>query len=158
MLNQLKQLFLRGSNSSESHSSNGAESTYTREQIATCALLIEIANSDGEFAGVEKDLIMKLIKDEYDLSTNEVNELMDLSRQNIDDGTVTSVEFIEIINQDFNSDQKVAVLKNLWRLVLVDKRLDSFEQYYLRQIGKSLGVSADSSKSTEEEVRKEMGI
>jgi uncharacterized tellurite resistance protein B-like protein len=158
MLNNLKQLFLRSGDSEEPRSSSGAESTHKREQMATCAVLIEIANSDSEFADVEKDLIMRLIKDEYELSDNEVSELMELSHQSLDDGTVTSVEFIEIINRDFSSDQKIAVLKNLWRLVLVDKRLDSFEDFYLRHIEKSLGVSAESAKATEEEVRKEMEI
>ena len=119
-------------------------------------MLIEIANSDDEFADVEKEFIMKLIKDEYDLVDDEVNELMDQSRQNLDDGTVTSVEFIELINRDCGPDQKIAILKNLWRLVLVDDRLDCLEHYYVTRVGISLGVSAESSRAAEDEVRKEM--
>ena len=91
MLNDLKHLFLKGSGSGEKEFSQGADSKFEKVQIATCSVLIEIANSDNEFADVEKDMIMRLIKGAYDLDDDEVNSLMELSQHRIAKGESSSV-------------------------------------------------------------------
>ena len=118
MLNDLKHLFLEGSGSGEKEFSQRADSKFEKVQIATCSVLIEIANSDDEFADVEKDMIMRQIKGAYDMDDDEVNSLMELSQHRVDEGESISVEFIDIINRNFDSEEKFAVLKDLWKLVL----------------------------------------
>ena len=158
MLHQLKRQFLKGSGSGRPESSHGTDFKYEKEQIATCAVLIEMANSDGDYAAVEKDLIINLIKGEYGISDEEVNSLMEISQHRIDEGESFSIEFIDIINRDFSSKEKFAVLNNLLKLVLVDKHTDSFELCYLENIAKGLGISDQSYKAIEAEVKKKLTL
>ena len=158
MLNALKQLILEGSGSGEKEFSQGADSKFEKVQIATCSVLIEIANSDDEYADVEKDMIISLIKGAYDLDDDEVNSIMELSQHRIDEGESISVEFIDIINTNFDSEEKLAVLKDLWKLVLADRHEDKYELYYMKKIAKALSISDESSKAAELEVMKEIGL
>jgi uncharacterized tellurite resistance protein B-like protein len=158
MLHQLKRQFLKGSGSEQSESSHGTDFKYEKEQIATCAVLIEMANSDGDYAAVEKDLIFNLIKGEYGISDEEVNDLMEVSQHRIDEGESFSIEFIDIINRDFSSEEKFAVLNNLLKLLLIDKNTDSFELYYLKNIATGFGISDQSFKAIEAEVKKKLAM
>jgi len=46
-------------------------------QLATCALFLEVANSDDDFAEVEKEFIVRTLKQVFELDDNLVNELIE---------------------------------------------------------------------------------
>ena len=55
------------------------EDSTERIQVATCALLLEVANSDDEFSDIERDSIIQTLKRDFNLSDEYAEELVELS-------------------------------------------------------------------------------
>ena len=45
-------------------------------QVATCALFLEMANIDGEFAEMERKRIIAILKRDFDVPDEEINTLL----------------------------------------------------------------------------------
>jgi len=126
-----------------------------RIQIATCALFLEVANSDDDFSVEEKEFIELTMKEKFNLDDNLVAELIDLSMKQTE-RSVSLYEFTEIINQIFDQDSKFEVLKNLWRLVFADGTLDKYEEYFIRKISGNLHMEHSDMIAAKMEVKAEM--
>ncbi|MBI9071622.1 MAG: TerB family tellurite resistance protein [Melioribacteraceae bacterium] len=126
-------------------------------QIATCSLFIEIANADDEFSGIELRTIIDLMIKTFSLEENEVKELIELSQKQINK-SVSFYEFTEIINKNFNNDEKFEIIKNLWRVILIDEILDAHEEYFLRIITKNLNMDHKDLITAKIMVKEEMGL
>ena len=133
---------------------------YTDEKkvkLATCALFLEIANSDDEMTTEEKEKIIDIMKTMYDLSEEEVKELIHLSKEQVQK-SVSLYEFTDVINSHFNSSQKYEVVKNLWRIILADEKIDKYEHFFIRRINSNLHLEHSDMIAAKMEVKKEMGI
>jgi len=126
-----------------------------KNQIATCALFLEIANADDDFADDEKELIIKVMKTIFNLSDTEVTELMSLSEKQIED-SVSLYEFTDIINKNFSSDEKYEILLNLWRLIFVDEKFHQYEDYLIRKIVNNLNLTHKDMIAAKMSVKKEL--
>jgi uncharacterized tellurite resistance protein B-like protein len=69
-------------------------------QIAASTLLIEIAKADSNFTNEEYRKVTELIKSMFQLSDEQVHEIMDLAEDWISK-SVSLYEFTEIINKYF---------------------------------------------------------
>ena len=136
MLGFIKNL-ISNNDSSSNNAVTNRYSTETQLQIATCALFLEIANSDDDFSIEEKVFIEKTMREEFNLDDELVMELLTLAKQQTDE-SVSLYEFTDIINKSFSRDEKLIILKNLWRLVFADGTLDKYEEYFMRTISKNL--------------------
>ena len=155
MINFLKELINK--KDPDGTSPNNYSDNNKRVQIATCALFIEVANSDDEFSDDEKKLIFDLMKNQYNLSKEEMHELIDLSHEQIQE-SVSLYEFTDIINKNFDSEEKFSVLKNLWRLILIDGKLDKHEEYFVRKISNNLNLEHRDLIAAKMDVKNEMGF
>jgi len=108
-------------------------------EVASAALFIEIAKADGDFSDDERKRIIDLMKDEFDLDEECVNELLELSEKKVQQ-SVSVYEFTSIINEGFNQQEKLELLKNLWRIVYVDGKLDSHEDQLIKIIGTTMNI------------------
>ena len=130
-------------------------SSETQLQIATCALFIEIANSDDDFSIEEKVFIEETMKNEFNLDDELVTELLALATQQTDE-SVSLYEFTDIINKSFGKDEKLIILKNLWRLVFADGKLDMYEEAFMRTISRNLHLEHSDMIATKLEVKNEI--
>ena len=126
-----------------------------RIQIATCALFLEIANADDEFSIEEKGFIESTMKKIFNLNENMVAELIDLSIKQTEK-SVSIYEFTDIINKGFNQNHKFEILKNLWRLVFADGKLDQYEEYFMRKISGNLHMDHSDMIAAKMEVKEEI--
>ncbi|OGU54307.1 MAG: hypothetical protein A2V66_14025 [Ignavibacteria bacterium RBG_13_36_8] len=126
-------------------------------QIATCALFLEIANSDDEFTNEERKKIYSIMKNTFDLSSESVLELIKLSEEQVEK-SVSLYEFTEIINKNFSENMKYEVLKNLWRLIFVDKKIEAYEEYFIRKISTNMHLPHKDLIAAKTEVKKELNI
>jgi uncharacterized tellurite resistance protein B-like protein len=126
-------------------------------QIATCALFIEIAKADNDFSIEEREEIISYMKDSFLLTDEHVSALLEFSEREVND-SVSIYEFTSVINQSFSSEQKFSLLKNLWRLIYVDRRLDTYEDNLIKKIGATLNLSHSVIISAKMLVKKEMGL
>jgi len=126
-------------------------------QIATCALFLEVANSDENFSDDEKEKIIEIMKDTFSLSSEEVENLIELSEDHRQ-RSISIYEFTDIVNQNFSKEEKLEVMKNLWRLVYVDEELHQYEDYYIRKINGNLKMSHEDFIATKLVVKEEIKL
>ncbi len=151
MLNFFKELF------ADKSKRQNAEEENNSLQIASCALLLELANSDDDFSDEEKTRVIELMKTNFNLTDRDVDKLLELSQKQIEK-SVSSYEFTEIINKQLNEDEKYQIIKNLWQLAYVDGKLDKYEDYYIRKISNNLHISNKERIAAKLEVKKEMNL
>jgi uncharacterized tellurite resistance protein B-like protein len=158
MFNYLKKIF----NSSEtSPEINLGEGTHYKEEgkklkVATCTLFIEMAKADDNFTDEEKDKIISMMKSTFDLEDECVKDLMDLAEKRLlsDDSIY---DFTKIINQNFSNNQKFELLKNLWRLIYLDKKLDMYEDHLIKKIGGLINMGHEDIIGAKLLVKQELG-
>ena len=121
----------------DNENSNDSKNSKLQQQIATCALFLEMANADDEFSIEEEEFITDTMKNVFNLDDNLVHELIKLAEQKTEE-SVSLYEFTDIINKTFSYSEKYNILKNLWRLVFADGKLDKYEEYFMRTITKNL--------------------
>ena len=138
MFEYLRKVLLTEQTSAEKNISS-SKTTTNKYQVATAALLIEIAKADGDFSDDERNRIIELMKNDFDLDDEYVNELLELSEQKVKD-SISVYEFSSVINKSFTQQEKLDLIKNLWRIIYEDGKLDSHEDRLIKIIGSTLNL------------------
>jgi len=108
-------------------------SRFEKVQVATCALLLEVAHSDGHYQAVEARIVHDLLAEKFNLSAAAVAELVDYSHQHREDST-DLFQFAREINAHFTREEKADVMEGIWRVIYADGTLDKFEDALARQL------------------------
>ena len=137
MLNSIKNYFNRYLLTDDVSS---AESSEHALQVATAVLLIEIIHADNEIKPVEKAETIRVIRETFELTEKEANELIDLAEKQGQEAT-DYFQFTRLINQNYSQQQKLQIIEGLWKVALSDDQLDSFEEYTIRKIADLLHLS-----------------
>jgi uncharacterized tellurite resistance protein B-like protein len=132
------------------------KSTSKRYQVATAALLIEIAKADGNFSNEERNRIIDLMRTDFNLDDECVNELLELSEQKVKD-SISVYEFSSIINESFTQHEKLGLIKNLWRIIYEDGKLDSHEDRMIKIIGSTMNLDHKDIIAAKLFVKRELG-
>jgi len=111
-------------------------------RIATCALFLEMAQIDGEFSEKERQSILAILKQEYDLSDEVAVELTKAAGKERQD-SIDLWQFTNQINENYSEDEKIRVVEFLWKLVYADGKLDQHEDYLIHKLATLLGVRHD---------------
>ena len=106
---------------------------FEKVQVATCALLLEVAHSDGHYQAVEARIVHDLLAEKFNLSAAAVAELVDYSHQHREDST-DLFQFAREINAHFTREEKADVMEGIWRVIYADGTLDKFEDALARQL------------------------
>ena len=108
-------------------------------QVATAALFIEMAKADGDFSDEERQRVIHIMQNTFDLDEDCVNELIELSEKKLEKST-SVYEFASIINKHFSRGEKLELLEALWKIIYVDDKLDKYEDRLIKVIGGMLNV------------------
>lgn len=150
MLNYLKELFM-------TTSEEELEKNTHKLEIAACALLMEIANADDEFTKDERIKIVELMKKTFNLSEEEVLNIISKSKEEIKK-SISLYEFTDILNTNLNNDEKYSILKHLWRIAYSDGNLDAYENHYIKKISNNLHIYNQERIAAKLEVKEELGL
>lgn len=126
-------------------------------EIATCALFVEMANADGNFTDDERKKIIKVMKETFDLEEECVNDLIELSAQKIKE-SISLYEFTSIINDKYSNEEKFELIKNLWKLIYIDKTLNMYEDHLVKKIGTMLNLDHKRIIDAKLIVKEEKGL
>ena len=135
---------------------DSAKASRNKYQVATAALLIEIAKADGNFSDDERNRIIDLMKNDFELDNDCVNELLELSEQKVKD-SISVYEFTSVINERFTQQEKLDLIKNLWRIIYEDSKLDSHEDRLIKIIGSTLNLDHKDIINAKLLVKQELG-
>jgi len=128
-------------------------SSEKRLQIATCALFLEIAQSDEHFSELEHSTIIDLLKKEFSLSEDEVQSLIKSTKNELDE-SIDLWQFTNLINQNFSDEEKIKIMENIWRIIYADQKLDAQEDYLAHKIANLLRLSHNILIDTKLKVKK----
>lgn len=113
---------------------------FTRVQVATCALLLEVAHSDGHYQAAEAKVVHDLLLGMFSLPSDIIAELVDFARDHQQSST-DLFQFAREINAHFSLEEKLAVMEGVWRIIYSDGVLDKFEDALARQLATLLRLS-----------------
>ena len=126
MINKIKEFFNKKTQEAEDNS-------HSVLNVATAALLIEVMTIDGNMDEEEMDSVKSNLSKILELSDDEIQELIDLSQEEVSDAT-SLYQFTKEINANFELQQKLDLMTALWQVALADDYLDKYEESILRKI------------------------
>ena len=110
-----------------------SEVNFEPEKVATVALLISTAKYDGAFDAVERDEIMSLIKNYFSLSSDDSNKLFKAA-EIIEDEANDLQQFTRTLNLILNDEEKLKIIELIWKIVMADGVIDSYEENLVRRL------------------------
>lgn len=111
----------------------------TKLRIATCVIMVEIANSDDEFTDGERARIIEILTEKFDLSDEEAQELIEIAQERIRE-SIDIWGFTKTINTVFTEDQKVRALEAIWKIIYADGQLSQHEDSLVHKLSYLLGL------------------
>ena len=126
-------------------------------QVATCAIFYEMAKADENFSTDEHEMIVSIMRDKFDLSDDAVEELMWNTEESIRK-SVSIYEFTTLIDENFTRNEKLELIKNLWRLIYTDNKLDKYEDNLIKRIGDMLKLEHKEVIQAKLIVKGELGL
>lgn len=130
---------------------------HTKVEVATCALFIELAKSDGEFSQEERDLIITQMKNLFSLEKKYIDDLLLLAEEKVKQ-SVSIYEFTGIINKSFTQEEKIELLENLWKLIYRDEKLSAYEDHMIKRIGATMNIEHKQIINSKLWVKQQLGI
>ena len=112
---------------------------HDRIQVATAALLIEVARMDTQIHDRERQAVLASLRSKFGLSEEEASSLSALAEAEA--GLATDYfQFTSLINESFSQEQKIRIIEHLWEIAYIDSKLDMYEEHFIRKIADLLYV------------------
>ena len=102
-------------------------------ELTASVLAYEIARSDGEIDDNELEVLMEEIKVISKKVHKDEDEILKIIEKYSKD-SVSFYEFIEDINNDYSKDEKLSLLKFMWKIAYADGKLDVDEERLIRRL------------------------
>jgi len=134
VLDQLKRIF------GSEPSSNAVLQRREPLDLATAALLIELARADFSESAAELDAIRHILGKHFGLAEQTVDELM-VKAMHRADRAVSLHEFTHRLNAELPEADKLAIIEMLWQVSHADGRIDKHEEHLVRRIAGLLHIS-----------------
>lgn len=138
MLNVMKKFFQQDAAPEKTELKE--EDRAERIQVATCALLLEVANSDDEFSDIERDNIIQILEKDFELSGEYAKELMELSDKEREE-SIDLWHFTNLINEHYSIEEKIKIIEMVWRVIYVDGKLDKYEDHLAHKLSNLLKLT-----------------
>lgn len=127
----------------------------TEKHVAAGVLLLEAAHIDNECSREEMEHIVATLKDKFALSDSCVDDLLDLARVDREQ-SVDLWEFSRYMNRYFTPDEKRAVMEDVWRIILLDGKLDKHEDYYAHKLANLLHLTHEDMITAKQKARDQL--
>ena len=109
------------------------QSSHFEIELTASVLAYEIARSDGEIDENELEVLMEEIKVISKKVNKDEAEILEIIEKYSKD-SVSFYEFVEDINNDYTKDEKLSLLKFMWKIAYADGKLDVDEERLIRRL------------------------
>ena len=130
MLELLKKMLAKEDDSVESEKGIDRQ---RKLRIATSVILLEAVTADSNLSEKEDQKVRDLLKEKFDVSDIEVDELINSSK-NERQGSTDLWYFTNLINESLNIEEKYNLLEMIWEVIYSDRTLDRFENYIAHKL------------------------
>lgn len=111
-----------------------------RLQVATAAMLIEMARADFNVHPEEIEQITQAVQTTFGLSQADTQELIRLAEEEAKQAT-DYYQFTSLINKGFNQEEKIQVVELMWQVAYADGHMDKYEDHLVRKLANLMHVS-----------------
>lgn len=138
MFRKLERIFVRFDGRDTAAEAEGATA------LAVAVLMVEAAETDGQFDDEEMVMSAALLRRRFDLSDLDAAALLAKARTRAEE-SAELFGFTRQIKDNFSEDERIDLMEMLWELAYVDGRLDELEASLMRRLAGLLYVSDHDS-------------
>ena len=136
MINKIKDLITRFNTKEETTE----ESSSNLLDNACAALLVEIAFADKDFDETEKTSLKQSLIETYAVDESDIEEIIKDAEETVSEST-SLYGYTRVVNDEFEYEDKLSLLKNLWKVAYADGNLDKYEEHLIRKISDLIRIS-----------------
>ena len=136
MINKIKDLITRFNTKEETTE----ESSSNLLDNACAALLVEIAFADKDFDETEKTSLKQSLIETYAVDESDIEEIIKDAEETVWEST-SLYGYTRVVNDEFEYEDKLSLLKNLWKVAYADGNLDKYEEHLIRKISDLIHIS-----------------
>ena len=125
-------------------------------RLATAAVLLDIAYADGTFTPAEDGNVVAFLTRQFALVPDDAKELMEAAEE-IRQKTVDHFALTHYIRKNAPLEERIEIVKTMWRLALSDGTLSDYEGYLVRKLADLLGLEHHVMIDAKSAVLRELG-
>ena len=148
MINKIKDLITKFGKEEEIQE----ESNLTLLNNSCAALLVEIAFADKDFDETEKASLKQSLIETYAIDESDIEEIIRDAEDTVSEST-SLYGYTSIVNSEFQYEDKLKLLRNLWKIAYADGYLDKYEEHLLRKVSDLIHISHSDYISIKLEIR-----
>ena len=149
MLNSFKTLFKVGKEKKEP--------SEQELKLAAATLMFEVIRSDGRIDKVELIYMGDILRREFKLNEEELDELFKLAKETAHEATSLQ-GFTREICDNWGNPKRAKLLEYLWMLALADNQIDPHERHLVRKVAGLLYLNEAEIRMSREATKKQLGI
>ncbi len=107
--------------------------------LVTCVLLIEVSVSDDSYDDDEKNKIIGILKNKFNLNNTQINVLLEIADKKNQE-MISLYDWTSKVNDIYDYNQKKDLIKLLWDVAFADGRIDKYEDHTIRKIAELIYV------------------
>lgn len=109
-------------------------------QLATAALLVEVARIDRDSTPEERAVVLRAIHEKFELSADEADRLVELAEAEMKQAS-DYFQFTSLVNRHFTQPQKQRIIELMWQVAYADAELSAHENHLMRKVAELLHVT-----------------
>lgn len=117
----------------DQYSPKDVDSPYTTINLASAALLIEVALADGNFCEAEQRTIESLLQHSFNIPEDIIEGLISTAQSDVQH-SVDHYQFTKHITAEFDYPSRCQLIAALWTLAYADNQLDVMEEHRIRRL------------------------
>lgn len=121
-------------------------------RVAIASVLVMAARADGTYEAAEAAMIDRVLMARFALSERQAQDLREEGEQ-AEAEAIDIYQFTKAIKAAIPFDDRVAIVEQLWRVILADGVRDPHEDTLMRQIVDRLGLSPMDSALARQRVQ-----
>jgi uncharacterized tellurite resistance protein B-like protein len=125
-------------------------------RLAAAALLVHVAEIDGFFDSQERNALLLLLQQRFDLDAEAAHRLL-VEAQKSDHEAVDLYGFTSILQQKMELPERRRLIEMMWTIAYADGELQEFEENVIWRVSELLGVPARDRIALRRKVRGEIG-
>jgi uncharacterized tellurite resistance protein B-like protein len=110
-------------------------------RVAYAALLVHAAAVDGEVSGAERDKLIGLLKQRFDLDDEAAARLVEQATV-ADAKAVDLYHFTRLLNQTLDESGRLRMVEMMWNVAFTDGEASGYEDNLIWRVSDLLGVSS----------------
>jgi uncharacterized tellurite resistance protein B-like protein len=108
-------------------------------QLATAALLMEVAKADTRVTLEERQTIRRVMEAHFALSPEDTRSLTGSAEREAENAT-SLYPFTRLINSECSLQDRIQIIRMLWEVTLSDGHKDDLEEHLIRKVARLLHV------------------